>query len=134
MKTLKLLLAITAVALLLINGCVYKYIVPEEIPDIPDPNDTTAVQISFANEIVPIFTNGNFCTACHKTGSQAPDLTADNAYNSLRTTKYLNKDNPQESKIYKYPHPDTSTHTRKKYSAAQANLILGWIIQGAKDN
>jgi hypothetical protein len=132
MKILRIILMVIVIASFL-NGCNYNFIVPEDVPVI-DPDDPDAPQISFANEIIPIFVNNNNCTSCHATGKQAPDLTSNNAYASLNSTRYINSTTPVESKIYKYPHPDTSTHMQKKYNSAQAALILGWIQQGAKNN
>ncbi len=134
MKILKLMLAVTFVSLLF-SGCTYNFIVPEEVPVI-DVNDPDAPQISFATDILPIFNNGNNCTSCHKAGGQMPslDLTTDKAYASLSSTRYLNSASPEESVIYLHPNPETTTHMHKKYTAAQAALILGWIQQGAKNN
>jgi hypothetical protein len=129
MKILRILIMVFAVTSLL-NGCSYNFIIPEEVPVI-DPEDPNAPQISFANEIVPIFTEN--CTSCHN-GGQAPDLRAENAYASINTSRYINTTSPQESKIYTYCSPETTTHMRKKYNSAQAALILAWIQQGAKNN
>lgn len=129
MKIVKILIMVFAVTALF-NGCSYNFIVPEEVPVI-DPEDPDAQQISFANEIVPIFTAN--CTSCHN-GNQAPDLRAENAYAAINTSRYINTASPQESKIYAYCSPETSTHMRKKYNSAQAALILAWIQQGAKNN
>ena len=130
MKKYKSLLVLLAVALL-IGGCTYNFIVPEEVPEPPKPGDP---DISFATQIVPIFNNGNKCTSCHKTGGQAPDLTTDNAYASINNTKYINAGSPEESIIYTIPHPDTDSHSQKKYTANEASLVFGWIIQGAQNN
>jgi len=132
MKTLKFLFIILIIALSF-GGCRYNFIVPFEEPD-TNPGDSTATPISFATDIVPIFNTGNYCTACHTTGKQAPDLTADKAYASLSSTKYLNLTTPEQSRIYTHPHPDTNEHTQKKYNSAQASKVLLWIQQGAKNN
>lgn len=116
----------------LINGCSYNFIVPIEVPVI-DPDDPDAPQISFANEIIPIWNINNNCTSCHN-GNQVPDLRADKAYASINTTRYINSASAEESLIYKYCSPETTTHMRKKYNSAQAALVLGWIKQGAKNN
>lgn len=129
MKILKLFFAIIAISLLF-SGCLYNFIVPEDVPVI-DPDDPNAPQISFATEIVPIFANS--CTACHD-GGQNPDLRAENAFSSINSTRYLNKATPEESKIYAWVNPDTDSHTQKKYTATEAAIILGWIQQGAKNN
>ncbi len=129
MKTLKILSAIVVCAFLL-SGCVYNFLVPEEVPP---PVDPEGPQISFASEIEPIFNNSNKCTACHN-GSQNPNLTTGNAYASLSNPKYVNTATPEESKIYLHPNPTTDTHKQKKYTSSEAALILGWITQGAKNN
>ena len=131
MKTLKLLLFVIVAALLVVS-CQYTFIIPEEVPVIPDgPN---AEQVSFSQSVLPIFNNNNNCTACHKTGGQSPDLTSGKAYASLNNARYINKTTPEESLLYLHPNPDTSTHQQKKYTATQAAIVLTWITQGAKNN
>ena len=132
MKTLKLLFAFFMVVFL-INGCAYNFIIPEEVPDAIDPDDPNAPQISFAAEIETIFNNNNKCTACHD-GGQNPNLTTDNAFASINSTRYINSTNPEESKIYGWAHPDTDSHKQLKYTAAEAAKVLLWIGQGAKEN
>ena len=100
-----------------------------------DPDDPDAPQVSFASEIIPIFNDGNLCTSCHTTDKQAPDLTADKAFASINSSRYINSTTPEESKIYLYANPNSATHMqKKKYSATQAATILLWIQQGAKNN
>jgi hypothetical protein len=130
MKTLKFLFALIMV-ILLMSGCVYNFILPE---DVIDPEDPDAPEMSFGQDIVPIFTNNNNCTSCHDTGGQIPDLTAANAYASLNSSRYINSSTPEESKIYTWTHPDTDSHKQKKYTNAQAAKVLIWIKQGAKNN
>ena len=131
MKTLKFIFAVVVVALLF-GGCKYDFIVPEKVIDPDDPNTE---QVSFLNDILPIFTNNNSCTSCHQAGGIAPDLSAGNAYSSINSAKYINSVTPEESLIYTEPDPaNTDVHSHKKYSAAQAALILTWIKQGAQDN
>jgi hypothetical protein len=120
------ILLLVIVAAVMASSCKYDWIIPEEIPDI-DPNE----EISFSAEIEPIFNSGNNCTACHN-GSQIPDLREGNAFGSLNSTRYINKTTPGESRIYALPHPDGNHY--KKYTGAQAALILAWIEQGAKNN
>jgi len=130
MKTLKTLFAIAVVALLF-SQCQYDFIVPIEVPDTDiDPNDTTAVQISFSEEIVPILEAK--CTSCHQTGKQFPDLSGSSAYSTIRSG-YVDKDNPENSKIYTKPNP-SNTGSHPEYEEAEAALVLIWIKQGAKDN
>ncbi|SHF58559.1 hypothetical protein SAMN05444274_106278 [Mariniphaga anaerophila] len=125
---LKTLLLIVVVAMAF-AGCKYDWIVPEEIPVI-DPDDPSQT-VSFSEDILPIFTSGNNCTACHS-GNQMPDLRAENAYTSLNSTRYIDKTTPENSRIYNVPRPDGSHY--KKLTAAQAALLLAWIQKGAENN
>ena len=131
MKVLKLFSIILLI--IVFSGCKYDFIIPEDIP-VVNPDDPNVAEISFLNDIIPIFNDNNNCTACHKTGGQIPDLTPDHAYASLNSTRYINSSKPEESRIYLHPNPKTSTHTHKKYTAAEAATILLWIQQGAKNN
>ncbi|MDX9848512.1 MAG: hypothetical protein RBT74_16140 [Tenuifilaceae bacterium] len=114
-----------AIMLISLNSCEYKFI---EV-DLPDPNIT----VSFQNNILPIFTASNNCTACHKSGSTAPDLTTDNAYSSI-VPLLINYENPELSKIYAVPNPSSASHGFKKYTQVQAAQVLNWIVQGAENN
>ena len=113
---------------LLLDACTYDFIVKEELP----PVDTT-VPVSFATKIAPIFISNQYqCISCHKTGGTAPDLSAANAYNSINVAKYIDKTTPASSRILTIP--GSSSHSWAKYSAAESQLILTWIQQGAKNN
>lgn len=125
---IKYVFAVAVLVLLAtLNACQYEYV----IPDIPviDPE----VPVKFSEQIVPIFTGGDNCTACHKTGATAPDLTAANAYNAI-VPALVNTTDPEASIIYWYANPVSSTHGWKKLSLGDAALILTWIQQGAENN
>lgn len=127
MKSLKYLYIFALIGFLFV-GCKYDFIVPEEIIDPDDPN---AEQVSFADEIVPIFAGK--CTSCHQTGGQIPDLTAANAFSSLNSARYINTTTPASSLIYTRANPNNSD-SHPKYSEAEAAKVLTWITQGAKNN
>lgn len=112
---------------LLLNACTYDFIAEEELPPV-DPN----VDVLFATQIVPIFADK--CISCHKAGGQAPDLTSANAYNSLKNMSLINTTTPASSVILVHPNYQATTHTWKQYSAAESQLLLTWIQQGAKNN
>ena len=84
--------------------------------------------------MLPIFTEGDNCTSCHNTGGTPPDLSANNAYNSIISSGLVNTDDPQSSTIYDDVQPQTSTHSWKKYTTEESVLILTWITQGAENN
>jgi hypothetical protein len=127
MKSRQIFAILTLLLAGLLTSCEYEVIVPD-VPFI-DPE----VPVKFSEQIAPIFSAGNACTACHKTGSTPPDLTADRAYNAI-VPALVNTADPESSSIYWYAHPNSSSHSWKKYSAAEAAIILEWIKQGAKNN
>ena len=96
MKKYNIFLIIILVTLLF-TSCKYDFIQPEPVTPI-DPN----VPVSFATKIAPIFSAGDKCTSCHKTGGQTPDLTAANAFSQI-VPAFVVLDPPEISKIYTYP-------------------------------
>ena len=127
MKTQNSIVLLTTLLMLFIASCEYEFIEPEPPPI---PTDT----ISFSGDIVPIWEDNN-CTNCHKpNGVSQLDLTAANAYNSLTSFGLVNTVDPASSKIYTYPHPISGEHANKYSSEAEAEFILQWISQGARNN
>ncbi len=108
-------------------GCKYSFILPEEVTP-PNPDGQP---VSFATQVQPIFTAK--CIECHKTGGTAPDLSEGKSYSQI-VPAHVNLTTPDESDIYKYPSPSSSMHTWRKYSSNEANLVLTWIQEGAKNN
>jgi hypothetical protein len=125
MKKSKLYFLLFALGLLL-NACTYDFIVKEELPTI-NPN----VDVLFATQIAPIFAG---CVSCHKAGGQAPDLSAGAAYAAIKSLNLANTAAPATSLIYTFPSTTTTIHAWKKYSAAEDQLVLTWLQQGAKNN
>jgi hypothetical protein len=115
------------ILILFFNACDYEWIV---FPEPPIPPDT----VSFSQDIIPIFTTNSNCISCHKTGGTPPDLTENNAYNSIVNGGLVNTEDPPTSIIYDYPSPQSSAHAWKKYSMDQSQKVLGWIDQGALNN
>lgn len=121
MKKLSIFLILILFALFL-NSCKYDFILPVETP----PIDNGGEPISFATQIVPIFTQQ--CNSCHN--SQAPLLTASAAYAQV-VPAYVSTSAPSSSKLY--VNAQSGSHYAK-VSATQAALILQWITEGAKNN
>lgn len=126
MKIAKYIFVIGLIALGL-GGCKYDFVVPPTVP-ITDPDDPNAMQISFANDIQPIFDSK--CVTCHFTG-KTPDLTEGNSYASLTSGGMINTADPEASKLYTQP---TEVAGHQQYNDTEALLVLGWIKQGAKNN
>lgn len=121
MRKRNILLILTVFSLML-GGCRYDFIVPEEVP-VVDQDEP----VSFSTQIAPIFTTQK-CNDCHN--NQSPKLTSDVAYAQI-VPAYVNTANPSSSKIYSIP--NSGAHYAK-ITAAQGALILAWITEGAKNN
>ena len=122
--------AVLLIIISMLASCEYDFIKPEPGPPPPIPADT----IYFATQVAPIW-ESNSCTNCHKPGGiHQLDLTAANAYNSLTSLGMYNTTTPEASKIYTFPHPTTGDHNYKYATDTEAQIILQWITQGAKNN
>jgi hypothetical protein len=119
---------------LFMGSCKYSFIVPiaDDVPTDTVPDSIPGEGVSFSKQIQPIFDYK--CITCHKSGSTKPYLTTDVSYNQV-VPAHVNSTKPEESDIYKYPAPaNSSLHTWKKYNSSEANLVLTWIKEGAKNN
>ena len=111
--------------MLVLYSCEYEFI---EVPigDSADP-------VSFSEDILPVLTENNNCTVCHRSGSQKPYFTEDVAYHSI-VPALIDTLQPDASRFYVMPNPSSPEHSFKKYSQSEAAMVLIWIQQGAKNN
>ena len=125
---------IAMVGITLLISCEYEFI-EVATPQPPDPNDSTVDTILFATDIVPIFEASN-CLGCHSGGSATAglDLSAGNAYSSIISNNLVTPGDPENSRIYYFPHPVSGSHSYTYNSTGDADLIYLWIFQGAMDN
>jgi hypothetical protein len=114
--------------LTLISSCEYGFIEFETVEPDPDPD----VELSFSDEIIPIFNNKCNMTGCHTAGHFAVDLTPENAWQDIHDKGLLDLENPANSSFYtKLVEP--GTHDNRSLPAEQQK-ILQWITEGAKNN
>ena len=98
------------------------------------PEVTT--EVSFSKDLTPLLTANCAKSGCHS-GSVAPNLSADNAYNSLVSGKLVDVANPESSEVYLWL---TGKRAIAMPAGAPNNpsningLMLAWIQQGAKNN
>jgi len=124
MKKLFKTVLVTSVALLCFS-CYYNEF-PEEEEDVSiDPDQ----EISFANDIIPIFVTYN-CTQCHN-GNQDPDLRAGNEYNSL-VPDYVTENNANNSELY--TKLAVENHKDLDLTNIELEYIKEWINRGAENN
>ena len=91
--------------------------------------------VSYASDILPIFSNSCAVSGCHTAGGIKPDLSAVNAYASLTVGNYFNTTTPESSLLYQWMAgkkgtPMPTTGINKDYNA----LVIAWIKQGAQNN
>jgi hypothetical protein len=128
-KTIAGIMLAGAFLLLLLPGC-YK-----DKTVVIDTGTAITRTVTFSKDIAPIFSNSCSLSGCHASGGKSPDLSAANAYNSLKIGNYLNTAAPENSLIYLWMTGKKSTvmpvgGMRKDYNA----LMLAWIKQGANNN
>lgn len=105
------------------TACTYETISPKE-PEVPS-------DVSFNDNVIPIFNGICNNSGCHSNGGISPNLNSSNAYISLTFFGYVDLDVPAESELYK----KITTGSMKDYASDQDRaIILKWIEQGALDN
>jgi hypothetical protein len=122
MKKLLKIVLVSSVPLVMFS-CYYDEF-PEEIEVVIPPDQ----EVSFANDIAPIFVTYN-CTQCHNTSGQAPDLTAGSEYSSLVPT-YVSAGDPDNSRLY----TQLAIIGHRNVDATSIALIKKWIEDGAENN
>lgn len=106
----------------LISACYFDTIIPieEEVVD----------NVSFSDDIQPLL--NTVCISCHNGTVTEPNLTKDQAYESLVSGGYINIDDPDESLLL---HKINNDHPYSgALSVSEINLIAEWIAEGGLDN
>lgn len=128
-KTALLSVGVTAM-LLIFSGC-YK-----TTTLVVNPGAGITTEMSYANDINPIFTKSCALAGCHVSGGKAPDLTKDNSYKSLTGGGYVKAGDPDNSVLMAWltgkkspvmpmgAGPDSEINGK----------VYAWIKQGAKNN
>ncbi len=129
MKTKQLFrISLAAVAVVaLIFSCKYEDVLPLE----PDPG----IQISFSQDIIPIFNSSCNTSGCHNGAGPSPDLRSTVAYSSLWDGGLIDTANVENSELYRWMNGDEGLPmpVTGKNSSYVATVKL-WIEQGAKNN
>ncbi len=98
-------------------------------------SDTELSDVSFSQDIMPIFNQSCNTAGCHDQTGFSPDLSPANAYQDLFDTNMIDLDNPAQSELYvrmidvQSPMPLDGI-----LSESKTNKVLVWIEEGAKDN
>lgn len=129
-KTIAMISGFAAILVIVISGC-YK-----TTTVVINPGSQITTQLSFATDIIPIFQSSCALSGCHTPGGHAPDLSKDNAYQSLTSGGYIKANDPDNSVIMawltgkKTPVMPLGSGPDKDINAK----VYAWINQGAQNN
>lgn len=116
------------ILVIIMNACYYDQVLPAEpVGDVGE--------MSFSKDIIPIFNASCNSTGCHNQGGQKPNLTATNAYSSLTSGGYIDKNPPESSSLYQWMNGEKGLPMPLSGPNATYNAkVLAWIEQGALNN
>lgn len=98
-----------------------------------DPSGIPA-NVSFSNDVVPVLNKNCAGSGCHDAGpTHKPSLVADKAYSDLVAGGYLSQTIPSSGKLYQEI-AEGNMPPGQPMSTKDANLIIGWLNEGAKNN
>ena len=98
-------------------------------------SDELPQNVSFQNELVPVFNQSCNVIGCHTAGGIWPDLSEGNAFEAITTGGQLDLNTPENSKLYmrmidmQSPMPLSGI-----LSKTQTDKVLVWIREGANNN
>ncbi len=108
-------------------GC-YKDVIK---PDLPvDPN-APPKQVSYNNELKPLFAAKCTDAGCHVTGAYKPYLTPDISYQQIVGGGFVNLILPKQSRLYEMINGEMQQYIS---SAADRQKVYDWIRNGAPNN
>jgi hypothetical protein len=100
-------------------------------PDLPEDPNAPPQQVSFKNELAPIF-NAN-CTdvGCHVSGGHHPYMTSDASYQEIVNGGFVNTAFPKQSILYQEIYGEMGVHIP---SLSDRQKVYDWIRNGAPNN
>ena len=110
-----------------LSGC-YKDVIK---PDLPvDPN-APPKQVSYINDIKPLFAAKCTDAGCHESGAYKPYLAADISYQQIVNGGYVNLLLPKQSRLYVMINGEMQQYIS---SATDRQKVYDWIRNGAPNN
>ena len=110
-----------------LSGC-YKDVIIPDLP--PDPN-APPKQVSFENELKPLFAASCTEVGCHVSGSHKPYLTPDVSYQQIVNGGFVNLALPNKSTLYIMINGEMQQYMP---SAENRQKVYDWIRNGAPNN
>lgn len=127
MKHLLLYIGLILLGGLALQSC-YKDIIK---PDLPKDPNAPPQQVSFKNELAPLFNAKCTDVGCHVTGGHHPYLTTDVSYQEIVNGGFVNTSLPKESILYKRIYGDMGVHMP---SITDRQKVYDWIRNGTPNN
>lgn len=109
----------------------YKDIIKPEIASGPD--DLPAQQVSFQNELAPIFSANCALAGCHVSGAHSPSLVTSVSYSEIVNGGFINLTDPKKSKLYQFITGEMAQYMPSPVKANQQK-VYDWIRNGAPKN
>ena len=100
-------------------------------PNLADDPEGTPKQVSFQNELAPLFNTSCALAGCHVTGGHKPYLTTGISYSEIVNGGFVNLALPKESILYKNVYGEMSQYIPSK---SDKQKVYDWIRNGAPNN
>lgn len=127
MKRLLIYISLMLTLVIAFTSC-YKDVIKPVLAEDPEGPPK---QVSFKNELAPIFQSNCALAGCHVSGAHKPYLLASESYLQIVNGGFINTAIPKQSVLYKEVYGDMS-----QYITSQANRqkVYDWIRNGAPNN
>ena len=124
------LIKYTGLLLLVVLGLssCYKDVI---IPQLAVDPDGPPQQVSFKNELAPLFNSSCTDVGCHVSGGHHPYMTLDVSYVEIVNGGFVNTAIPKESILYIQIYGDMGVHIP---SLSDREKVYDWIRNGAPNN
>jgi len=111
---------------LFFSSCTYEKI--ELVTELPQ-------NVSFQNDLIPLFNQSCNAIGCHNIGGIAPDLSEANAFQNLTSiANMIDLSSPDNSTIYLRMIDTQSPMPLSGVLPYESQQVLSWITDGAKNN
>ena len=130
-KKIAIIVAVIIAPIIGLQGCF------KVVTVMPDTTVEVTGPVSFANDILPILDSKCNVSGCHNSGGRKPDLSVENAFNSLNDGGYLDVNAPENSLVYLWLTGKKGSQMPLGGPENPSNLnqlVLAWIKQGAQNN
>jgi uncharacterized membrane protein len=112
---------------LMLTGCYYDKEVNPDAGGLP-------TNVSFSNDVQPVFTKNCAMSGCHDAvPTHNPSLVLGSSYGALASGGYLNTAVPSAGILYQEI-SEGNMPPGAPLTSHEANLIIAWLNEGAKNN